>query len=276
MKSIFTVFACVLALNCFSQHHFKSSRTYNFSQIDPSTVDRDELRKKLEATRIKSGYDSLEALTQYVYMTDDNQFATVALGYQVAFASFTNLQRELAPLGFNNISENMSNFVISLDLYKNRVMLSFIGTPGFRNVTKNEDLELRIRRSAVEAGIGYDLFKNKHFDLFPQVTVGFQDFNVDVRQQEVDVNDIPDLTNEMVNTSMRKRNFMFTYGGEFDYKIYTRTRGRVILGIRYAQVVEIGDGQYRINNKDSDFKLSDEIAKSTLSFVLKMIPGGRH
>ena len=277
MKYIFTILACVVALNCLAQHHHypKNSKVYNFSKVDPSTVDKEELRKKLETVKMKSGYDSLEALNQYVHMTDDNQFATLALGYQLAFASLTNLQRELAPYGFNNISENMSNFLLSLDLYKNHVMVSFIAAPGFRNLTKNEDLELRIRRSAIEAGVGYDLIKNKHFDLFPQVTIGFQDFHLDVQQKDVNVNTIPDLVDEMVNTSMRKRTFIFTYGGEFDYKIYTPTRGRIILGVRYAQIVEAGDGQYRINGKSSDFRLSDEIAKSTLSLVLKMIPGAR-
>jgi hypothetical protein len=276
MKYIFTIFACVLALNCLSQHHFPHSRTYDFSKVDPSTIDKDELRKKLEAVKISSGYDSLQALTQYVYMTDDNQFATIAIGYQHAFASLTDLQRELAPLGFNNISENMSNLLISLDLYKDRFMTSFIVTPGFRNLSTNEDLELRTKRRTIEMGIGYDLVKNKHIDLFPQVTIGFQDFLIDVRQKETNVNSIPDLTDEMVNTSMRKRSFIFTYGGEFDYKIYTPTRGRIILGVRYAQVVETGDGRYRINGNSSDFRLNDAIAKSTLSFVLKMIPGTRH
>ena len=276
MKYIFTTFACVLALSCLSQHHFKPSRTYNFSKVDPSTVDREELRKKLESTKINSGYDSLQALTQYVYTTDDNQFATVAIGYQHAFASLSDLRRELAPFGFNNISENMSNLLLSLDLYKNRVMVSFIATPGFRNLSKNEDLELRTRRRTIETGIGYDLVKNKHIDLFPQVTIGFQDFLLDVRQKDVNVNSIPDLVDEMVNTSMRKRSFIFTYGGEFDYKIYTPTRGRIILGVRYAQVVEAGDGQYRINGSSSDFRLNDVIAKSTLSFVIKMVPGARH
>ena len=276
MKYIFTIFACVLALNCLAQHHMKTSRTYDFSKVDPSTVDKEELRKKLETAKINSGYDSLQALTQYVYTTDDNQFATVAIGYQLGFASLTNLQRELGPLGFNNISENMSNFLVSLDLYKNRVMVSFIATPGFRNLSTNEDLELRTKRRTIETGIGYDLVKNKHIDLFPQVTIGFQDFLVDVRQKDVNVNTIPDLVDEMVNTSMRQRNFIFTYGGEFDYKIYTPTRGRIILGVRYAQVVEVGDGQSRINGHNSDFELDDTIAKSTLSFVLKMIPGARH
>ena len=276
MKYIFTTFACVLALNCFAQHHFKSARTYNFSKIDPSTVDKNELHKKLEAAKINSGYDSLQALTQYVYTTDDNQFATVAIGYQLGFASLTNLQRELAPLGFNNISENMSNFYLALDVYKNRFMMSFIATPGFRNLSTNEDLELRTRRRTIETGIGYDLVKNKHIDLFPQVTIGFQDFLVDVRQKDVNVNTIPDLVDEMVNTSMRKRSFIFTYGGELDYKIYTATRGRIILGVRYAHVVEAGDGQYRINGHSSDFRLDDTIAKATLSFVMKMIPGARH
>ncbi|HMG91815.1 MAG TPA: hypothetical protein VK589_17275 [Chryseolinea sp.] len=277
MKYIFTTFACVLALNCVAQHHFhkKDSRTYNFSQVDPSTIDKEELRKKLETAKIKSGYDSLQALTEYVHMTDDNQFATLAFGYQHAFGSLSNLQRELAPLGFNNINENTSNFLISLDMYKNRVMVSFIAAPGFRNLSTNEDLELRIRRSAIQTGIGYDLIKNKHIDLFPQVTIGFQDFHLDVTQKDVNVNTIPDLVDEMVNTSMRKRTFIFTYGGEFDYKIYTATRARIILGVRYAQVVEAGDGKYRINKASSDFKLDDTIAKSTLSFVVKMIPGAR-
>jgi hypothetical protein len=276
MKYIFTLLACVLALSSFAQHHhFKPSRTYNFSKVDPSTIDKEELKKKLETAKISSGYVSLQALTQYVHMTDDNQFATLAIGYQLAFASLTNLQRELAPLGFNNISENMSNLILSLDLYKNRIMVSFIAVPGFRNLSTNEDLELRIRRSAIEAGVGYDLLKSKHFDLFPQVTIGFQDFHVDVRQKDTNVTTIPDLADEMVNNSMRKRTFIFTYGGEFDYKIYTPTRGRIILGVRYGQVVEAGDGQYRINEKSSDFRLNDEIAKSTLSFVLKMIPGAR-
>jgi hypothetical protein len=208
-------------------------------------------------------------------MTDDNQFATLAIGYQLAFASLTNLQRELGPLGFNDISENMSNFFLSLDLYKNQLMTSLILTPGFRNLSTNEDLELRTKRRTIELGIGYDVIKNKHIDLFPQVTIGFQDFYVNVRQKDVDVNNIPDLADEMVNTSMRKRNFIFTYGGELDYKIYTATRARIILGVRYAQVVETGDGKYKINGKSSDFKLDDEIAKSTLSFVLKMVPGAR-
>ncbi|MBA4054801.1 MAG: hypothetical protein C0490_08830, partial [Marivirga sp.] len=206
MKYVFTLFACVLALNCLSQHHHHStSRTYDFSKVDPSTVDKDELRKKLESVKINSGYDSLQALTQYVYTTDDNQFATLALGYQHAFASLTNLRRELAPLGFNNISENMSNFLVSLDLYKNRFMMSYIFTPGFRNLSKNEELELRTKRRAIEVGIGYDLVKNKHIDLFPQVTFGVQDFNIDVRQKDVNVSNIPDLVSEMVNNSMRKR-----------------------------------------------------------------------
>ena len=276
MKYIFTIFACVLALNCLAQHHMKTSRTYDFSKVDPSTVDKNELRKKLESAKINSGYDSLHALTQYVYTTDDNQFATVAIGYQHAFASLTNLQRELGPLGFNNISENMSNFFVSLDLYKNGFMASFIATPGFRNLSTNEDFELRTKRRTIEMGIGYDLVKNKHVDLFPQVTIGFQDFFVDVRQKDVNVNTIPDLVDEMVNTSMRKRSFIFTYGGELDYKIYTPTRGRIILGVRYAQVVETGDGKYRINGESSGFRLDDEIAKSTLSLVVKMIPGARH
>ena len=277
MKYIFTLFSCVLALNCFAQHHhYPSSRTYDFSKIDPSTVDKEELHKKLEAAKIRSGYDSLQALTQYVYTTDDNQFATIALGYQHAFASLTNLRRELAPLGFNNISENMSNFLISLDLYKNRVMLSFIAAPGFRNLTTNEDLELRTKRRTIEAGIGYDLVKNKHIDLFPQITIGAQDFLVDVRQKDFVVNNTPDLVSEMVNNSMRQRSFIFTYGGEFDYKIYTPAHGRIILGVRYAQVVQAGDGRYTINGKSSDFRLNDEIAKSTLSFVMKMIPGMQH
>jgi hypothetical protein len=276
MKYIFTILACVLALNCLAQHHMKTSRTYDFSKVDPSSVDKNELRKKLESAKINSGYDSLQALTQYVYTTDDYQFATVAIGYQHAFASLTDLQRELAPLGFNNISENMSNFFISLDLYKNRFMASFIATPGFRNLSTNEDLELRTKRRTIEMGIGYDLVKNKHIDLFPQVTIGFQDFFVDVRQTDFNVNAIPDLVDEMVNTSMRKRSFIFTYGGEFDYKFYTATRGRIILGVRYAQVVEAGDGKYRINGESSDFRLNDEIAKSTLSLVVKMIPGARH
>src|SRR5688572_25717365 len=162
MKYIFTIFVCAFALNCLSQHHFPHSRTYDFSKIDPSTIDKEELRKKLESVKISSGYDSLHALTQYVYMTDDNQFATMAIGYQHAFASLNDLQRELAPLGFNNISENMSNLVISLDLYKNRLMSSFIVTPGFRNLSTNEDLELRTKRRTIEMGIGYDLLKNKH------------------------------------------------------------------------------------------------------------------
>ena len=92
----------------------------------------------------------------------------------------------------------------------------------------------------------------------------------------LNVNDIPDLLDEMVNTSMRKRAFIFTYGGELDYKFYTKDHGRIILGVRYAQVVEPGDGRVRVNGKKSDLKLGDTIATSTLSFVVKVVPGGRH
>lgn len=276
MKVTFTLIACLLAFASLAQHHFPNAKTYDFRNVDPSTIDKDELRKRAEELKLSSGYDSLEALTQYVYMTDDDQFATIAVGYQHAFASLTNLRRELAPLGFNNINENMSNFLVSLDLYKNRFMMSYIFVPGFRNLSETDQYELRTRRRAIELGIGYDLIKNKRVDLFPQVTIGFQHFNLDVKQKNMDVNTIPDLLNEMVNTSMRKRNFIFTYGGEFDYKIYTPTRDRIILGVRYAQVLEPGDGRHRINGKKTDFKLDDQIATSTLSFVVKLVPGARH
>ncbi|MEJ1238096.1 hypothetical protein WBG78_08205 [Chryseolinea sp. T2] len=273
MKLFLSVLACVLSMTCLAQHHFPGMRKYDFSKVDPSTVDKDELKKKLETARVASGYDSLQALTAYVYTTDDNQFATLAIGYQHAFASLSNLKRELAPYGFNNISENMSNILLSLDLYKNRFMTSFILTPGFRNKTSNEDLELRTKRRTIEVGVGYDLVKNRHIDLFPQIAIGFQDFLLDVKQNSINVNTIPDLLEPMVNTSMRKRDFIFTYGGEFDYKIYTESRARIILGVRYAQVVEAGAGHYRVNGESSDFRLNDEIAKSTLSLVVKMVPG---
>ena len=275
MKYIFTLLSCIIVLNCVAQHH-PYSKKYDFSKVDPASIDREDLKKKLEDVKVSSGYDSLQALTHYVYTTDDNQFATLAIGYQHAFASFDNLQRELGPLGFNNINENMSNFLLSLDLYKNQFMMSFMFTPGFRNLSSNEDYELRTRRRAFEAGIGYDLIRNKRIDLFPQVSIGFQDFNLRVQQKNFNVNDIPDLLDEMVNTSMRKRNFIFTYGGEFDYKFYTKDRGRIILGLRYGQVVEPGDGRVRVNGESSDLKLDDTIAKATMSFVVKMVPGWRH
>jgi hypothetical protein len=53
--------------------------------------------------------------------------------------------------------------------------------------------ELRTKRRTIETGIGYDLIKNKHVDLFPQVTIGFQDFLFDVQQKDLNVNTIPDL-----------------------------------------------------------------------------------
>ncbi len=276
MKYIFTLIICAIVLTCNAQHHHHLKKKYDFSNVDPATIDKEELRQEVENARIRSGYDSLKALEHYVHTTDEDQFATLAIGYQHAFASFDNLRRELSPLGFNNIKEDMSNFLVSLDLYKNRFMMSYIFTPGFRNLSSNENYELRIRRRAFEAGIGYDLIKNKHFDLFPQISIGFQDFNLRVEQKNQNVNDIPDLLDEMVNTSMRKRAFIFTYGGEFDYKFYTKDRGRIILGVRYAQVVEPGDGRVRVNGKKSDLKIDDEIASSTISFVIKMVPGGRH
>jgi hypothetical protein len=273
MKLICTIFACALSLSCFSQHHFHDMRKYDFSKVDPSTVDKEDLKKKLETAGVASGYDSLRALTQYVYMTDDNMFATLAVGYQHAFASLTNLRRELAPYGFSNISEDMSSVILSLDLYKNRFMASFIATPGFRNRTSNVDVELSTKRRTIELGIGYDLVKNRHVDLFPQVTIGFQDFLLNVRDRDNNVNIIPDLLQPVVNTSMRQRSFIFTYGGEFDYKIYTETRARIILGVRYAQVLQAGAGQYRVNGESSDLRLDDEIATSTVSLVVKLVPG---
>ena len=273
MKVICTIFACALSLSCFSQHHFPGMRKYDFSKVDPSTVDKEALKKKLETARVASGYDSLQALTHYVYTTDENMFATLAVGYQLAFASLTNLQRELAPYGFNDISENMSNVILSLDLYKNRFMASFIATPGFRNTTSNEDVELSTKRRTIELGIGYDLVKNRHIDLFPQVTVGFQDFLLNLRDRDNNVYTVPDLLEPIVNTSMRHRSFIFTYGGEFDYKIYTETRARIILGVRYAQVLEAGAGNSRVNGEKSDVRLDDEVARSTVSLVVKLVPG---
>ena len=277
MKYKLTLIICAIVLTCNAQHHYyHHQKKFDFSEVDPTTIDKEELRQKVENARIASGYDSLKALEHYVHTTDEDQFATVALGYQHAFASFGNLRRELGPLGFNNIKEDMSNFLVSLDFYKNRFMMSYIFTPGFRNLSSNENYELRTRRRAFEAGIGYDLIGNKRIDLFPQVSIGFQDLNLRIEQKNQTVNDIPDLLDEMVNTSMRKRAFIFTYGGEFDYKFYTKDRGRIILGVRYAQVIEPGDGRVRVNGKKSDLKLNDEIASSTISFVIKMVPGGKH
>jgi hypothetical protein len=276
MKYIFTLIICAIILTSNAQPYHHHQKKYDFSDVDPSTIDKEALNQKVENARVTSGYDSLKALQHYVHMTDEDKFATLAIGYQHAFASFDDLQREFSPLGFNNIKEDMSNLLVSLDLYKNRFMMSYIFTPGFRNLSSNENYELRTRRRAIEAGIGYDLIGNKHIDLFPQVSIGFQDFNLRVEQKDQNVNDIADLLDEMVNTSMRKRAFIFTYGGEFDYKFYTKDRGRIILGVRYAQVVEPGDGRVRVNGKKSDLKIDDTIASSTMSVVIKMVPGGRH
>ena len=105
------------------------------------------------------------------------------------------------------------------------------------------------------------------------MTIGFQDFLLNLRDRDNNVKTVPDLLDPVVNTSMRHRSFIFTYGGEFDYKIYTATRARIILGVRYAQVLEAGDGHYRVNGESSDIRLDDKIARSTVSLVVKLVPG---
>jgi hypothetical protein len=273
MKYILIFLSLVLGYKSAAQTQ-EPYKVYDFSSVDLHSLDKNGIVRQLDSIYRNSGYDSLLQLhSQIRSATYTRRYMAFNIGYQASFASLSNLNIGLKPFGFNEISETFSGVPWGVDLRGKRVLFSYLLIPGIKNSAQNSDYKIELRSISMELAVGYDILNLKRLHFYPQLSLGFQDLDIEMirKSATTDIINESEMVMQPAGTRLEKRSLMLSYGGELDYHLlYTPAGGGIILGLRYGLTSILSNGKFKINEKPSAYSSSDKICESFFSAVIKI------
>lgn len=260
------------ALTTFAQHR-EPGKTYDFSSVDPQKISKETIYKEMDSIRMASGYDSLMELASYIRSRESTQdYVAFVIGYHSQQASLDNFQDGLRSSGFTTISETFGGVPVALEVRGGRFLFTYLATIGIKNRASNSEYTLDVKGFNAHLGVGYDILNTKRFQFYPQLALGIQGFDIDLKKKSAasDIKNINELLSNPSGTALSRNSFNLTYGLELDYHLLYSPNGvGIILGAQYARTATIAEGNFRINGNRSAFESNDRMNQSFFAVVLK-------
>ena len=228
-------------------------KEYDFSTVDIEKIETDLVRKQLDSIYRTSGMDSLAQLLDFKRSeTYSEKYVSFFIGYQSTRASLNSLNSGLAAFGFDKLSENFGGVPWGFDVRGKRFLFTYWFAPGIKNQASDGDYTVEVKGTNFQLGLGYDILNLKRLQLYPQVAFGLQDFDIEVKINRAPdyIRTVNDLILNAAGTSLKKNSFDMSYGLELDYHLlYSKSKGGIIVGLRYGRVVTLADGKFKMANE---------------------------
>ncbi|WP_133259622.1 hypothetical protein [Pseudochryseolinea flava] len=271
MKIIITLTFLFTSCIVFGQRHF---RDYDFSKVDHTTLDRDELMAYHDSLYKASSMDSIMALIHYRdSKTYSPQYISFNIGLFAQTASLKSLNRGLVQAGLDEIGDVFATIPFGFSFKGNRWMGDYFVSPVIRNKVEDDTRRLDVNGASIGFSVGYDLLHAKRFQLYPQAGLSYDLYTVKSynRNFKNDVTQVDQLFNVAGNTSMTRRSLNFNYGLELDYFALFDAGNGVIVGFVYGMSVEAIPGKFKIERDKASLDLNDDfLRQSYFGIVLKM------
>jgi hypothetical protein len=249
-------------------------KVYDFSKIDPKTINKSQIDSALDSIYQTTTMDSLAQLSAYVRRhTYTPKYFAFFIGYEAGFASLGTLNKGVQLLGFPKFSETTNSIPWGIEIRGKHLLFNYGLVMGLKSSTSNSDYNIDLKTDFFGLGLGYDIVNLKRFQFYPQFALGFQYFDIEVTRKSAatDIIDVQGLVSGAGSTTASKTSFQLTYGLQADYHLVynDESNGGIILAFRYGLTTNLSEGKFKINNKNSAFTTDDEIRKSFFSVALK-------
>lgn len=273
MKTITLLFFLfVLTISVIYGQQFQ--RDYDFSKVDPTTIDVEKLQAYKDSIYALYKFDSIYALISYRHeKTYSPKYVSFNVGVFGQMASLKYLNRGLKESQMEEMNEAFATIPIGFSVKGKRWISDYFIHATIRNKVDNDDWRLDVSGGRIGFMVGYDVANTKRFQLYPQAGLSFQTMNLKSRNKHADdyIGHISQLAYIAGNTSMTKASLSFDYGIEADYFVSFSEGSGIILGLVYGMSYDVIPGKFKIDKERSSLNIHDDRLRSSyFGIVLKL------
>jgi hypothetical protein len=248
---------------------------YDFSTIDPTKIDVDKLRSKMDSSfyLYTTSVDSISHLVEWVRSKKNIQkYGSLDFGWGLNYSTLEHLNEGLINSGMQTFSEKLYGFHFGVTIRGKRFLFYYGLEDCRKQIVQNNNVKVEVDASSADFTFGFDVLNKPRFQFYPNVTLSFQSLELAVYSKDANsiVNDIPGLLANYTHTELEKNTIALNYGVQADYHlVYTKRRGGIIIGIRCGLTNDLGKGKWKINNEKSTFQSDDRFRNSYVTAIIK-------
>jgi hypothetical protein len=179
-----------VSVNVFAQNADQlQRRTYDFSKVDPEMIDEVNLRDQYDSLYRTLWLGSLRQRLEYRYANVySKDYASFSIGIFGQVASLKSLNKGLREAGTEAINDQFFVLPLGLNVKTARFQVSNLWHIVSRNKSEDASRKLDIRGFWFEMGLGYDVINGKRFQLYPQVALAYEAFNLKAAKRDAPTN----------------------------------------------------------------------------------------
>jgi hypothetical protein len=143
---------------------------------------------------------------------------------------------------------------------------------GIGNKSRYEPFEISVFGVGIDGAVGYDVVNSRRFQFYPQLTISYQRFEIDIERKDVPAlaDGIGALITNPMYTGMNKSSMLLTYGAEANYHLNYSSGGKgIILAVKYGLTADLIQGTWKIDGEKIPYDSSDRIKESRLMVMLR-------
>lgn len=268
---LFTLILIILCFNVRAQEVIH--KQYDFSNLDVEKVNQERLAQSIDSIWYAVLPDSLIQLYSYVQRHKHKAgYISFDIGYESSTASLMHLNTALQSLGFGEISETFGGIPWGGSVKRSRWLFTYLFAPGIKNSTSTDAYRIAVEGISMDIAVGYDLLNLKRFQLYPQLRLGLQEFEINAFRKAApqDITDVSALVSNLTETTIERSSLPLTYGLEADYHlVHSEGSGGIILAFKYGLTADLAAGKWKINKETSAFSSADRIRESSFTVLLR-------
>ena len=272
MKLFTLIVLVTFSLNVYAQD--TNYHLHDFSQVDVDAIDTEKLQQSVDSIWNAVLSDSVIQLYGHVMKNKSRSgYVSFDIGYESSTASLAYLNSELQSAGFGEVTETFGSVPWGVSVKRNRWLFTYLLAPGIANATTTDAYNLKVEGMTMDVAAGYDVVNLKRFQVYPQLRLGLQEFEINVMRTAAprDINGVSELVSNMAETTLEKTSLPLTYGFEADYHLlHSEGSGGIILAFKYGLTTDLVRGKWKMNGESAAFYSSDRIRESSFTALLRI------
>ena len=173
---LFSFFSLCFFVSAAQTTPFEHKR-HDFSKVDINKVDVEKLNRHVDSLYMKFYGDSLLQLQDYIRAKTPKKFyVAFVIGYESSMASLTDLNSELQAISMKEVSENFSGVPFGFAMKGKRWLTTCSVIPFTKQTITSSDVDLAVSAMNIDLNFGYDILNARKIQLYPQFSLGWQQF----------------------------------------------------------------------------------------------------
>lgn len=257
--------------------------TYNFSNVDPKSIDQQKLWKQIQRNneRIDSMYralkqDSLYQLNSYINWAP-NDYASVTYISDLIYFDYGRLRQELINEGFDDFGATsvLPSIGVGFTVRGNRWLAEYSFNIFIGSKKTSDGKSVKVDgANLLNFYLGYDILNTRRVALYPLIGINQQFTDIHLKREPSStstMSSVFSVEDEYTNLRIRRNSWRIGPALELDFRLGNlKTRNGAVIGIRCGLNYSFYEGAYKVNRNEIDYNPDLDVRGSYFSIIAKL------